>query len=312
MLLNSHIFIYMGIFVCNICQKKCDSLNSLRSHSVQKHNISGDKIYIEYALKGVEPKCECGCGGIPPFISIGKGFSRFIKSHHNRVLGKNNYHKNPETHKKALQTQKKNWKEGKYKGWWEIKSEETLSKIEGIKEKLRNNKERGKRISEKLKGVPKTEESKRKLSISQKKRYEDNPQLRINQSQYKLEWMRKNSIVKTSKLEDKFMKILDEIGYIKDIDYIHNHLVSNIKTFFDFYIPNNKIIIEVDGDFYHCNPNSKYLTAEYDIQKKNLSNDKRKNTWCENHNITLIRYWEKDINERPEWVISDLRKKLSL
>ena len=311
-MLNSRIFTYMGIFICNICQKECDGLNSLRSHSSQKHNISSDKIYIEYVLNGLEPKCECGCGVRPPFISVNKGFSRFIQSHHNRISGKNNFHKNPKTRQKAAETQKKNWEEGKYVGWWENKSEDTLKKIEGIKEKLRNNKDRGKQISKKLKGVPKTEESKRKLSISQKKRYEDNPQLKINQSKYKLEWMRKNSKVKTSKLEDKFMEILNKIGYVKDIDYIHNHLILNIKTFFDFYIPINKIMIEVDGDFYHCNPNSKYSIAEYDIQKKNLSNDKRKNTWCENHNITLIRYWEKDINERPEWVISDLKNKLSL
>ena len=302
----------MGIFICKICQKKCDGLNTLRSHSLRNHGIISEEIYVDYVLNGVKPKCECGCGEVPPFISIGAGYRRFIRGHHNRVQGKNNFHKNPETHKKAIETQKKNWKEGKYVGWWENKTPETLEKIEGIKEKLRNDKERGKKISKSLKGVPKTEESKIKLSITQKKRYEDNPQLRVNQSKNKLEWMRKNSKVKTSKLECKFMEILDEIGFIKDVDYIHNHLVLNIKTFFDFYMPNNKIIIEVDGDFYHCNPNSRYSNPEYDIQKKNLYNDKRKNVWCENHNINLIRYWEKDINERPEWVISDLRQRLSL
>lgn len=302
----------MGIFICNICKKECNGLNSLRSHSVQKHNISAEEIYIEYVLNGVKQKCECGCGELTSFISIGKGFSRFIQSHHNRVPGNNNFHKNPETHKKAIETQKKNWKDGKYRGWWEDKTPETLLKIEGIKEKLRNDKERAKAISKKLKGVPKPEEVKQKISIAQKKRYNDNPHLKINQSKTRLEWMRKNSKVKTSKLENKFIEILNNIGYVKDIDYIHNHLVSNIKTFFDFYFPSKKIIIEVDGDFYHCNPNSTYSTPEYDIQKKNIYNDKRKNTWCKNHNITLIRYWEKDINERPEYVIKDLKQKLSL
>jgi hypothetical protein len=33
---------------------------------------------------------------------------------------------------------------------------------------------------------------------------------------------------------------------------------------------------------------------------------------CKKHNITLLRYWEKDINERTEWVISDLKNKLKL
>ena len=26
--------------------------------------------------------------------------------------------------------------------------------------------------------------------------------------------------------------------------------------------------------------------------------------------MVLLRYWEKDINERPEWIISDLKEKL--
>jgi very-short-patch-repair endonuclease len=302
----------MGIFICKICQKECDGLNSLRSHSIQKHNVSSEKIYIDYVLHGVRLKCECGCGGDTNFISITKGFSKFIQSHHNRVPGKNNFHKNPDTHKKVIETQKKNWKEGKYKGWWEDKTPDVISKIEGIKNKLRNNKERGKKISDKLKGIPKTEESKRKLSESQKSRFKNNPNLRENLSKNRLKWMRNNSKVKTSNLENKFIEILTRLNLVQDIDYIHNHLVINIKTFFDFYFPSKKIIIEVDGDFYHCNPDTKYSIPKYEIQKKNKSNDKRKNTWCQTHNIKLLRFWEKDINERPEWVILELKRELSL
>lgn len=302
----------MGIFICKICQKEYNSINSLRLHSIQKHEVSSEEIYVNYILNGEKPKCECGCGETTNFISIGKGFSKFIQSHHNRVPGKNNFHKNPETHQKAIETQKKNWKEGKYVGWWEDKSEETLKKIENIKEKLRNDKERGKKISDKLKGVPKSEESKKKLSESQLKRYEKNPDLRINLSVTRLKWMRDNCKVKTSKLEIKFIKILNDIGLIEDIDYIHNHLIANIKTYFDFYIPAKKIIIEIDGDFYHCNPETKYSKPKYEIQKKNLKNDKRKNSWCVNHGMKILRFWEKDINERPEWVISELKKHLTL
>jgi hypothetical protein len=97
----------MGIFICKICKKEFNTLNGIRSHSFQKHNISSEKIYIDYILNGKSPKCECGCGGKTKFISIGKGFSKFINSHNNRVKGKNNFHKNPETHKKAIETQKK-------------------------------------------------------------------------------------------------------------------------------------------------------------------------------------------------------------
>jgi ribosomal protein S8 len=80
--------------------------------------------------------------------------------------------------------------------------------------------------------------------------------------------MRDNSEVKTSKLEDKFEQLMVDMGLIKDVHYIKNHLVVNIKTFFDFYLPNHNIIIEVDGDFYHCNPTTHPIPV-YEIQKKN-------------------------------------------
>jgi very-short-patch-repair endonuclease len=296
----------MGIFICKICKKECNTLNSLRSHSIQKHNISSDKIYVDYVLNGEEPKCECGCGNNSPFISINKGFSRFIQSHHNRIKGNNNFHKNPNTHKKAIETQKKNWKEGKYVGWWEDKSENTVKKIEGIKDKLRNNKERGKKISQSLKGVPKTEESKRKLSISQKKRYEDNPKLKENSSIRRINWLKTNLSSKKSKLELRFESMLKLIN----LKFINQYEFK--KRLFDFYLEDFNILIEVDGDFYHCNPDSKHNEIVYDTQKITKQNDVYKDTLCLEHNISLLRFWEKDINERPEWVILELKKKLSL
>jgi very-short-patch-repair endonuclease len=296
----------MGIFVCNICKNEFKSINSLRSHSLQKHNLCGNKIYIEYILNGNIPKCECGCGGESPFISIGKGFSRFIRGHHNRVVGKNNFHKTPETRKKASETQSKNWKEGKYVGWWEDKTENTLKKIEGIKEKLRNNNERGKKISKSLKGVKKTEESKLKLSISQKKRYENNPQLKENLSKRRITWLKSKLSKKTSGIENKFKNILKLINVNFEYQYEYKNRL------FDFYLKKYNILIEVDGDFYHCNPNSKHNEIIYETQKITKQNDKYKDDLCNNSEITLIRYWEKDINERPEWVISDLKHKLSL
>lgn len=296
----------MGIFICKICQKECDGLNSLRSHSIQKHNVSSEKIYIDYVLHGVRPKCECGCGGDTNFISITKGFSKFIQSHHNRVPGKNNFHKNPDTHKKAIETQKKNWKEGKYKGWWEDKTPEVISKIEGIKNKLRNNKERGKKISDKLKGIPKTEESKIKLSESQKKRYNDNPNLKKDISKRQIKLLKSKSLNKKTKIEVKFESILE----LLNVDYLYQYEFQ--YRLFDFKIKDKNVLIEVDGDFYHSNPNTKHYEVLYETQKLTKKNDEYKNKLCQTHNIKLLRFWEKDINERPEWVILELKRELSL
>jgi len=296
----------MGIFFCKICQKECEGLNSLRSHSIQKHNISSEQIYIDYVLNGVKPTCECGCGKTTKFLSVGRGYSKFIQSHHNRVPGKNNFHKNPNTHQKAIETQKKNWKEGKYVGWWENKTPETLEKIEGIKEKLRNDKERGKKISKKLKGVPKTEISKIKNSKSQKIRYKNNPKLKEDASIRRIKWLKSNLSNKKSKLESKFETILN----LLNINYEFQHEFQ--KRLFDFKIKDKNILIEVDGDFYHCNPNTKHSEVLYETQSLTKKNDNYKNTLCQNHGMILLRYWEKDINERPEWIISELKKELSL
>jgi len=296
----------MGIFFCKICQKECEGLNSLRSHSIQKHNISSEQIYIDYVLNGVKPTCECGCGKTTKFLSVGRGYSKFIQSHHNRVPGKNNFHKNPNTHQKAIETQKKNWKEGKYVGWWENKTPETLEKIEGIKEKLRNDKERGKKISKKLKGVPKTEMSKIKNSKSQKIRYKNNPKLKEDASIRRIKWLKSNLSNKKSKLESKFETILN----LLNIKHEFQHEFQ--KRLFDFKIKDKNILIEVDGDFYHCNPNTKHSEVLYETQSLTKKNDNYKNTLCQNHGMILLRYWEKDINERPEWIISELKKELSL
>ena len=87
---------------------------------------------------------------------------------------------------------------------------------------------------------------------------------------------------------------------------------NKVTEHIEDYLIKYNILIEVDGDFYHCNPNSKHNKVLYETQKLTVKNDKCKNTLCKNHNMTLIRYWEKDINERPDWVISDLKSKLSL
>jgi very-short-patch-repair endonuclease len=307
-----HVSFYMEFFICTHCEKQFESIEAISKHRGRIHKLNAEDTYHHYILKGqAQPTCSCGCGGKTKFISLQKGYRPFINAHNNKVPGNNNFHKNPESKIKSARTQSENWAKGLYKGWWEDDSEETRQKIEGIKEKLRNDKERGKKISESLKGHDVSEETKKKIGDKATRRFIDRPELRTNLSEKRLQWMRDNSEVKTSKLEDKFEQLMVDMGLIKDVHYIKNHLVVNIKTFFDFYLPNHNIIIEVDGDFYHCNPTTHPIPV-YEIQKKNLANDKRKNSWAKNHGVRLLRYWESDINQNPEGVIGDLKNELSL
>ncbi len=295
----------MGIFICKVCQKEFKNILGLRSHSSLSHGISPETLYVEQILNGEYPKCACGCGDKPPFNTIKKGFYLYIQSHHNRVIGNNNFHKNPETKIKSSKTQSENWKKELYRKWWEEDSEETKMKIESIKDKLRNNKNRGNKISIKLKGIPKTEEHKIKVSKSQIERFKNNPQLKIDASERRIKWLRKKQKNKKTKLEKTFEDILKLLKIKNEYQYEFNNRL------FDFYLNDFNVLVEVDGDFYHCNPEI-FPIPTYEVQNLSLKNDKFKNELCKNHNIKLLRYWEKDINERPEWVISDIKDKLQL
>jgi very-short-patch-repair endonuclease len=119
-------------------------------------------------------------------------------------------------------------------------------------------------------------------------------------------WLKSKQSNKKTKLEIKFEMMLNLIGVEFEIQFEFK------KRLFDFKIKNKDILIEVDGDFYHSNPNTKHSEMLYESQKMTKKNDLFKDELCQNHGIKLLRYWEKDINERPEWVISELKKELSL
>lgn len=109
----------------------------------------------------------------------------------------------------------------------------------------------------------------------------------------------------TSKLEDRFAKeFLDRLG----VKYVRQFEAKEISRFYDFYLPEENICIEVDGDFYH----SYGLKHEEKnpMQKKNEWVDKVKDEWCYIHGIPIIRIWEHDINNNPDKVMKLLKEKL--
>ena len=111
----------------------------------------------------------------------------------------------------------------------------------------------------------------------------------------------------TSKLELEFTKILDSLN----IKYIQWFYAKEIKAFYDFYIPAKNIIIEVDGDFYHCNPDIYINGSICKTQEKNLKRDQQKNQWAKDNGFKLLRFWETDINNNPQQIIETLKQKLT-
>lgn len=111
----------------------------------------------------------------------------------------------------------------------------------------------------------------------------------------------------TSKLEKKFAKeFLDKLG----LKYQEQYEAKDISRFFDFYITDYKVLIEVDGDFFHGY--GKVYEEKSPMQKKNERVDKIKNEWAGMHGIPLIRIWEHDINNNPEKVLKMLSERLGI
>jgi very-short-patch-repair endonuclease len=116
---------------------------------------------------------------------------------------------------------------------------------------------------------------------------------------------RKHPEYGTSKLEEKFAKeFLDKMGY----KYEYQFKAESIGRYYDFYIRESNVLIEVDGDYYHS-----YNLIEEEMspmQKHNKWVDKQKDKWAAERGILLIRIWEHDINKNPEKVKQILRERV--
>jgi very-short-patch-repair endonuclease len=77
-----------------------------------------------------------------------------------------------------------------------------------------------------------------------------------------------------------------------------------------FFLPEYKCLVEVDGDFWHCNPNTKHAIPECKTQKINILNDQQKNQWAKDNGFKLLRFWETDIKNNPQQIIETLKQEL--
>lgn len=140
----------------------------------------------------------------------------------------------------------------------------------------------------------------------------------------------KHATYGTSKLELRFAhEILDRLG----VKYIYQYHAIPINRYFDFAIVEDKpnllltetkegiesvvqdgkntppvILIEIDGDYYHGNPD-KYKKSELNwTQKKSKRVDGIKNRWAAMQGIVLLRFWESEIKNNPQVVAEEILK----
>lgn len=286
-------------YTCKDCEKEFSTIKGLGNHRFQKHGIKPQVTYNEYILNGESYKCGCGCGETPKFLSITKGYRNYVKGHHQRV--KNNWGHNPEALRKSHETQKDMYQNGKLVIWNKGLTKDD-PRVHDYIEKMRNNPERNRKISELKSGTHHSEEAKKKLKEAARIRWSD-PKEREKQRYNRLEYFKSEKFKEKSQLEYNFEKILD----LLNLEYENQFPLDGYL--FDFKIKNKKILIEVDGDFFHCNPDV-HGKPKHDIQENTIKNDKNKNKAVKSSEYHLLRFWENDINNNPEWVIKRLKEEI--
>jgi len=287
---------------CKECDREFETIDTIRRHRVRVHKINAEQTYIDYVLDGVPPVCKCGCGEKTGFLSIQKGFVDFVWGHAAR-LSQNNWKYNKESLEKAKNTVIAKYKSGELVVW---NKGLTMAddRVKDNVNKMIANPDRGNKISKALSGVPKSKEHIDKIKAVSKLRWEK-PEEREKQSNRLIAHLVKNNYRnKKTKLEETFENILNSLN----IENTYQYQIG--MAIFDFLIIGKNILIEVDGDFHHCNPNSIHNIPKFPIQIKTVGNDIRKNRIAEENNYKLLRFWEKDINERPEWIIDELKREI--
>lgn len=110
---------------------------------------------------------------------------------------------------------------------------------------------------------------------------------------------------KPTKIENKVKLFLDEKG----LKYTKNKKMYGFYV--DFYLDDYNLIIECDGDYWHCNPkifNGKKLTKS---QKNNIDRDGRKKSIMVENGVKLLRFWEDDIHNNFKMVTQTIEDNIN-
>lgn len=106
-----------------------------------------------------------------------------------------------------------------------------------------------------------------------------------------------------NKLELAGKAILDDLK----IDYQEQAPMFK-KFLVDVLIENAKLVIQWDGDYWHCHPDYAPF-SERQIRRAKL--DESQDAYLKKAGYKVLRIWESDVKNRPEWVKSEILKCLS-
>lgn len=288
-------------YKCPYCERSFATYNGLSKHVLSKihGDISKEQLLTDFKYCGERPKCKCGCGNYTEIrYETTIHFADFVQGHNVRI--NNNWGHNIIAIEKSAKTRKKQYKDGirvpwnKNKTWTDIYDEE---KTQELKNKIYTP-ERNKKISLKLKGVPKSPEHALKCKQNGSSDY-----AKSQISKSLKERIKKQQFSISSNLEKYFIKTFIEP---LNIYFETQYYIKEIKQYCDIFIPEKNIIIECDGSFWHSDPRLFPDGPKFDYQIKRKLKDEIKNTYAKTHSIKLLRFWEIDIINNPSYVYDEL------
>lgn len=113
---------------------------------------------------------------------------------------------------------------------------------------------------------------------------------------------------KESKPEKIIREYLDEMK----IEYKQEAQIEfNSFWMFDFHILNSNLLIEVQGDYWHCNPKI-YLEPINSYQKWAKKRDYLKKDYANKRGYEILYFWENDINQNVLLIKEQIKKEVEI
>lgn len=295
------------MFDCKICSREFEKKIGLCKHLIRTHKTTTEEYTLKYLLGGVHPTCACGCGKEVRYVkevplTFRDYYSGHYALHHPEIWGDKS---DSVRLAKGAQTFKDKYARGEIKNAWKGKTKYEVPHIMAFSlySTKAINPAKAQETSDKLKGRKHTPEhiANQTAAVNKSCKTDEHKQ---KCREIRMNWMINNHQQYTSKLETYF---INQYLVPNGVSYIRNFYAKDIKSFYDFYIPSLNVIIETDGDYWHCNPN-RFSEPKYESQKKNKIKDAVKNDWAKDNGYTLLRLWEYDIKNNPTAVIELLAK----
>jgi len=276
---------------CSICNSSIESISSkyggggtyrtksFIKHLQLEHNITIDE-YFNFSII-----CPCGvCGKKLGVKYVGANF--YLKMY---ACGRNSGVLKWSLEAKESRAGSKNPMYGK-KPWNQSLTKESSESLMIVSKKMT-----GRAISDETRLKQKESAKKRKIHghTGHKHSEECKNKLRLNTLD-----MIKNG--KYNHIDTLPVRVFQSILTNENISFEKEKIVSHWS--FDFYLYDHDLYIEIDGDYFHSNPLLYPEGPKTKTQKINNYRDKKKNTFCKENNIKLIRFWEYDILRNKECV----------